>query len=225
MSLVSITPAAGRIAEIRSAIGGVAKPVIARSNAAQTRGSDPFSATLGAALDADGATSPTTMTPSSMPASSIPVSSLAPGTAAPTISAPVPSAATFVAVDANTPYAALFNEAGQRHGVSPTLLASVAEIESGFDPAAISPVGAGGLMQFMPATAAEMGVDPFEPVSAIDGAARYLARDLARFGRVDLALAAYNAGPGAVAEHNGVPPFTETQQYVQKVLNVLETHS
>ncbi len=219
MSLVSITPAAGRIAEIRSAIGGVTKPVIARSNAAQTRGSDPFSATLGAALDADGAVS------SSPTASMAAVSSTASGVAAPTISAPVPSTTAFVAVDANTPYAALFNEAGQRHGVSPTLLASVAEIESGFDPAAISPVGASGLMQFMPATAAEMGVDPFEPVSAIDGAARYLARDLARFGRVDLAVAAYNAGPGAVAEHNGVPPFAETQHYVQKVLNVLETHS
>ena len=218
MSLVSITPAAGRIAEIRSAIGGFAAPVSARSAEPQSRGSVPFSATLGAALDADG---PVSSAPTGPTSASTP---MAPFAAAPTISAPVPSATAFETVDADTPYAALFNEAGQRHGVSPTLLASVAQIESGFDPAAISPVGASGLMQFMPATAAEMGVDPFEPVSAIDGAARYLARDLARFGRVDLAVAAYNAGPGAVAEHNGVPPFAETQQYVQKVLNVLETH-
>lgn len=221
MSLISITPAAGRIAEIRSAIGGVARPVIARADSARTQqATDPFSATLGAALDATPA--PTAAPPST---ASLGTASLGTALFATAPSATVPPRVTFQAVDADTPYASLFNQAGERHGVSPTLLASVAQVESAFDPMAVSAAGAGGLMQFMPATAAEMGVDPFDPVSAIDGAARYLARDIARFGRVDFAVAAYNAGPGAVAEHNGVPPFTETQQYVRKVLNVLETKS
>lgn len=122
------------------------------------------------------------------------------------------------------PYAALFNEAGARHDVEPLLLAAVAKIESAFDPTAISPAGAQGLMQFMPATAAEMGVDPFDPTSAVDGAARYLRRELDRFGSVELALAAYNAGPGAVQRHGGIPPFAETQRYVEKVLNALESY-
>ena len=74
-------------------------------------------------------------------------------------------------------------------------------------------------MQFMPATAQEMGVDPWDPASAIDGAARYLRNSLDRFGSVDLAVASYNAGPGAVARHGGIPPYPETQNYVRTVLD------
>jgi len=119
-----------------------------------------------------------------------------------------------------TPFARLFEAAGQRYGVDPTLLASIAKQESAFDPRAVSHAGAQGLMQLMPATADGLGVsDSFDPAQAVDGAAR-LMRDLLReFDRVDLALAAYNAGPGAVKRYDGIPPYPETQNYVRKVLD------
>jgi cell wall-associated NlpC family hydrolase len=127
---------------------------------------------------------------------------------------------------ATTPYASLFDAAGSKYGVDPTLLAAVAKQESAFNPRAVSHAGAQGLMQLMPATAAGLGVgNSFDPAQAVDGAARLL-RDLTReFGRVDLALAAYNAGPGAVHRYNGIPPYAETQKYVPAVLahkNALE---
>ena len=126
---------------------------------------------------------------------------------------------------AGVPYADLFTAAGARHGVDPALLAAVAKVESGFDSAAVSPAGATGLMQFMPATAAGLGVDPSDPASAVDGAARYLRQLTDRFGSTDLALAAYNAGPGAVARSGGIPPYPETQSYVRKVTSAAEAYS
>ncbi len=117
-----------------------------------------------------------------------------------------------------TPYAALFAKAGAAHGVSPALLTAVARAESGFDAGARSRAGAQGLMQLMPATARELGVDPLQPAQAVDGAARLLKSHLQRFGATELALAAYNAGPGAVAKHGGVPPYAETKAYVAKVM-------
>lgn len=119
-------------------------------------------------------------------------------------------------LSASTPYASLFTSAGARHGVDPKLLALMAEIESGFDPKAVSPAGAQGIMQLMPGTARGLGVsDPFDPAQAIDGAARLLRGHLDTFGSVDQAVAAYNAGAGNVRKHGGVPPFAETQRYVQ----------
>jgi cell wall-associated NlpC family hydrolase len=115
------------------------------------------------------------------------------------------------------PYASLFNQAAAKHGVSARLLAAVATVESGFDPRAVSPAGAQGLMQLMPATAAGLGVNAFDPAQAVDGAARILAGNLREFGSLPLALAAYNAGGGAVRQHGGIPPFAETQAYVPKV--------
>ncbi len=115
-------------------------------------------------------------------------------------------------------YTAAFQAAGARHGVDPDLLAAVAWTESNFDPHAVSHAGALGLMQIMPGTAAGLGVDPRDPMQAIDGAARYLRQQLDRFGRVDLALAAYNAGPGAVERYGGIPPYDETTAYVTRVL-------
>ncbi len=117
-----------------------------------------------------------------------------------------------------TQFRALFERAGAAHGVDPGLLSAVAKNESGFNPGAVSPAGAQGIMQFMPATATQFGVDPFDPASAIDGAARYLRQLQDQFGSVELALAAYNAGPGNVSKYGGVPPFTETRNYVTKVM-------
>lgn len=125
-------------------------------------------------------------------------------------------------VAAATPFADLFNRAAAKHGVEAPLLAAVARQESGFDPRAVSHAGAQGLMQLMPATARGLGVtDSFDPVQAVDGAARLL-RDLHdRFGSTPLALAAYNAGPGAVLRYDGIPPYPETQQYVRSVMSML----
>jgi cell wall-associated NlpC family hydrolase len=117
----------------------------------------------------------------------------------------------------------LFESAGQAEGVSPALLAAVAKQESGFQVSAVSGSGAEGLMQLMPATASGLGVDAFDPAQAIDGAAMVLRGDLDRFGgSVPLALAAYNAGAGAVETYGGVPPFAETQNYVKSITAMLD---
>lgn len=120
--------------------------------------------------------------------------------------------------DAPAEYRGLFEQAGQRYGVSPDLLAAVAKTESGFNLRAVSGAGARGLMQLMPATARGLGVDPANPAEAVDGAARLISQHLRSFGSTSLALAAYNAGPGAVREYHGVPPYAETRSYVTKVL-------
>jgi cell wall-associated NlpC family hydrolase len=125
-------------------------------------------------------------------------------------------------VPGGVPFADLFAAAGARHGVSPALLTAVARAESNFNPRAVSHAGAQGLMQLMPATAKGLGVtDSFDPAQAVDGAARLLAGHLERFGSVELGLAAYNAGPGAVQRYGGVPPYRETQAYVAKIMKEL----
>ena len=132
-------------------------------------------------------------------------------------------AATGARVSSSTPYADLFTKAADKYGVPASLLAAVAKAESGYDAKAVSPAGAQGLMQLMPGTAKGLGVtNSFDPNQAVDGAARML-RDLTnRFGRTDLALAAYNAGPGAVLKYDGIPPYPETQNYVRKVLATMQ---
>ncbi len=125
---------------------------------------------------------------------------------------------------AGVPYADLFTQAGSRYGVDPAVLAGMARTESNFNSAAVSPAGARGLMQFMPATAAGLGVDTSDPASSIDGAARYLSRLTEQFGSTQLALAAYNAGPGTVQRYGGVPPYGETRSYVQKVTSAAEAY-
>lgn len=100
-------------------------------------------------------------------------------------------------------------------GLSEQLLGTLAWSESGFDPAAVSPAGAIGLMQLMPQTARELGVDPRDPEQNLRGGAAYLRQQLDRFGGdLERALAAYNAGPAQVQRHGGVPPFRETRAYV-----------
>lgn len=109
-------------------------------------------------------------------------------------------------------------EAECRHGLPAGLLDALVLAESRYQVDAVSPVGAGGLTQLMPGTAKELGVaNRFDPIENIDGGARYLRAMLDKFGAIVPALAAYNAGPGAVMRHRGVPPWRETQGYVRQV--------
>lgn len=102
------------------------------------------------------------------------------------------------------------------------LFVALIDQESRFNPTAVSPKGARGLGQLMPETAALLGVDAGEPMANLHGAARYLTAQLAEFGRVDLALAAYNAGPQRVEQFHGIPPFRETRDYVAKITAAAE---
>ena len=114
---------------------------------------------------------------------------------------------------------ALFAEAAKAHGLDRSLLEAVAWQESRGQMSAVSPKGALGVMQLMPTTAAEMGVRADDLADNIRGGALYLRRQLDRFGgSVPLALAAYNAGPGAVLRHNGIPPYRETRDYVARIM-------
>ena len=110
--------------------------------------------------------------------------------------------------------------AARRHGLDPDLVMAVVSVESGFRPRAVSPKGAQGLMQLMPKTASSLGVaDAFDPAQNLDGGARHLGQLLTLYGGdLTRALAAYNAGEGAVDRHRGVPPYRETRAYVKKVL-------
>lgn len=115
-------------------------------------------------------------------------------------------------------WAPAISDAASRAGVDPMLFASLVWAESNFHPGATSRVGAIGLAQLMPATARGLGVDPYDPVQNLAGGAAYLGAQLRAFGSVELALAAYNAGPGAVRRFDGIPPYAETQYYVVRVL-------
>ena len=125
---------------------------------------------------------------------------------------------------ASSQYDGLIRQAADEAGVPPALVKAVAKAESGFDPRATSPVGAQGLMQLMPGTASGLGVtDPFDPLQSLRGGAKYLRQQLDRFGGdYSKAIAAYNAGPGAVQKYGGIPPYAETQAYVPRVLGYFQ---
>jgi len=143
---------------------------------------------------------------------------------APAAAAPTSFARTLATAQAapsgSEPFGAEIDAAAARYGIDPALLRGLVRQESGFDPRARSGAGAMGLTQLMPATASALGVtDPYDPAQSLDGGARYLRQMLDRFGNDPAkALAAYNAGPGAVARFGGVPPYAETQHYVQNIL-------
>ncbi len=116
------------------------------------------------------------------------------------------------------PYIELARAAARRHDLPEDLFLRLIHQESRWNPTAVSHKGALGLAQLMPGTAQVLGVDPHDPAQNLDGGARYLRMMYDRFGDWTLALAAYNAGPGAVDTHGGVPPYAETRQYVQIIL-------
>ncbi len=120
-------------------------------------------------------------------------------------------------------YRPLIAAAAQKHNVQPLLLAAQLKTESNFNPRAVSSAGAQGIAQFIPGTARALGLrNPFDPVEAIDAQGKLMSSLVRRFKSIPKALAAYNAGPGAVIQHSGVPPYGETQAYVAKILLLMK---
>ncbi|MCE5216864.1 lytic transglycosylase domain-containing protein [bacterium] len=119
-------------------------------------------------------------------------------------------------------YDGLIRQAAQKYGIEEKVIRAVIRAESDYNPRCVSRAGAQGLMQLMPENCRDYGVtDPFDPGQNIDAGVHQLKDMLSRFGQLDLALAAYNAGPGAVKRYGGVPPYRETQAYVRKILGWL----
>lgn len=134
---------------------------------------------------------------------------------------PKTAAARETAAPPDSAYYETIRQAAGKYGVDPKLVSAVAEVESGFQQGAVSATGAVGVMQLMPETAESLGVNPYDAAQNIDGGAQYLKQMLDTFdGDLRKAVAAYNAGPEAVKEYGGVPPYSETQQYVSSVLDL-----
>jgi soluble lytic murein transglycosylase-like protein len=204
--VAAASQAAARVAQLRSMIQAVETGA---SDSAGNAGSfesalAEASAVPGAGPDALGEASP--------------VTSPSPTTA--TLATTAATEPTATTGSGAVPYQSLIEESCARYGIDPALLAGLIEQESHFDPTVGSGAGAQGLTELMPETAAGLGVtDPHDPAQSIEAGARLLSEKLAEFGgNTELALAAYNAGSGAVQQYNGIPPYPETQEYVQKVL-------
>ena len=188
---MSVEAVMARINELQMMIGGAAAP------AAPSPASTAFASQLASATAAPAATTATAGTASATPMAATGPSELG----------------------ADVPYGAEITAAAKKYGLDPALLAGLVKQESGFNPNAGSPAGARGLTQLMPATAAGLGVtNVLDPAQSLEGGAKYLRQQLDAFdGDVTRALAAYNAGPGAVQRYGGVPPYAETQNYVRAV--------
>src|SRR5450432_4035367 len=147
--------------------------------------------------------------------------------AAASVAAPVtPAPAAEVVVSPALSAGELADRAADKYGLPRHLVRSVMAAESGFQPLAVSPKGAIGLMQLMPGTAAELGVDPYDPAQNVDAGTRYLRDLLSKYdGGLRRALAAYNSGPAAVDRYNGVPPYRETVNYVVRIENAFKKAS
>jgi soluble lytic murein transglycosylase-like protein len=124
----------------------------------------------------------------------------------------------------NGDYNGIIEDTARKYNISPAVIKSVIKAESSFNPRAVSSAGAMGLMQLMPGTASALGVnDAFDPLQNIEGGVKYLKDMLNKFGgNLELALAAYNAGPGSVIKYGGIPPFDETQNYVKKIMGYIK---
>jgi hypothetical protein len=229
---MSIEAVAGRMAEIQALVQSASARV---APPARVTGGGDFAATLagaeaGGALSGAGTTTTTGMATATGTATGVgsPTAGTAPGASgAVPLAAGGPAPAVAMA-PAGVPtgggdggqYAPLIQAAARRHGIDPQVFTNLVRQESGFDPDAGSPAGAQGLTQLMPGTARSLGVsDVHDPAQALEGGAKYLRRQLDAFGGdYAKALAAYNAGPGAVQRYGGVPPYAETQHYVATIL-------
>jgi soluble lytic murein transglycosylase-like protein len=195
---MDVTAAAARVAELESLIAaasGKAPATTSSTPSAPAQGSTTFADALGQATGTDATAATGGTTAGSGPG-------------------------------AATPFANEIDAAARKYGVDPALIRGVIRQESNFNPKAGSPAGAQGLMQLMPATARALGCNnPWDAAQNIDAGTRYLKQQLDRFGGdVKKSLAAYNAGPGAVQRYGGVPPYAETQNYVQKVMAYAEDY-
>ena len=124
-----------------------------------------------------------------------------------------------------TDFSEMIEQAAQRYNLDPSVIKAVIKSESNFKPQAVSSAGAQGLMQLMPGTAQSLGVqNSFDPAQNINGGAKYLRQMLNKFDSLPIALAAYNAGPGAVSKYQGIPPYQETQTYVKRVMNYVDQY-
>ncbi len=143
------------------------------------------------------------------------------------IDASVPSSGPSRTKAAATKFDSLIREASRREGIDPALVKAVVQAESAFNPQAVSAAGAKGLMQLTDGTARSLGVaDSFDPVQNVAGGVKYLKQLLGRYGGDTVrALAAYNAGPGAVDSYGDVPPYAETRGYVQRVLQLKDQNT
>jgi soluble lytic murein transglycosylase-like protein len=220
---MSIESALGRIEQLNAMLAP-AQPA-AQTTTATSAPATSFATTLAQASAAAPATTSTALPATgALPTTALPASALS-TTALSTTALPAATAAP--ATDASAPYDSTIDAVAGQNGVDPNLVRAVIEQESGFNPNAASGAGAQGLMQLMPGTAAGLGVtNSFDPTQSIEGGTRYLKQQLDRFGgNVSLALAAYNAGPDAVTQYGGVPPYAQTQQYVRSVLDHYQAFS